>query len=72
MENLMEQCLEYFRNRPVYRKLFTKLKSKYESLGHFGGTVTLTGLTIQEKQELGAFCKKIIRKTKQCRCQPFL
>ena len=58
MENLMEQCLEYFRNRPVYRKLFAKLKSKYESLGHFGGTVTLTGLTIQEKQELGGFLQK--------------
>lgn len=58
MENLMEQCLEYFRNRPVYRKLFAKVKSKYESLGHFGGTVTLTGLTIQEKQELGGFLQK--------------
>lgn len=50
--------MEYFRNRPVYRKLFAKLKSKYESLGHFGGTVTLTGLTIQEKQELGGFLQK--------------
>lgn len=58
MENLTEQCLEYFRNRPVYRKLFAKLKSKYESLGHFGGTVTLTGLTVQEKRELGGFLQK--------------
>ena len=58
MENLMEQCLEYFRNRPVYRKLFAKVRGKYESLGHFGGTVTLTGLTVQEKQELGGFLQK--------------
>lgn len=24
MENMMTQCLEYFRNRPVYKKLFAK------------------------------------------------
>ena len=58
MENMMTQCLEYFRKRPVYRKLFAKVRSKYESLGHFGGTVTLTGLSVQEKQELGGFLQK--------------
>lgn len=58
IENMMTQCLEYFRKRPVYRKLFAKVRSKYESLGHFGGTVTLTGLSVQEKQELGGFLQK--------------
>ena len=58
MENMMTQCLEYFRNRPVYKKLFAKMKSKYESLGHFGGTVILTGLTAQEKRDLGGFLQK--------------
>lgn len=58
MEIMMTQCLEYFRNRPVYKKLFAKMKSKYESLGHFGGTVILTGLTAQEKRDLGGFLQK--------------
>ena len=34
------------------------MKSKYESLGHFGGTVILTGLTAQEKRDLGGFLQK--------------
>lgn len=58
MESILTQCLAYFSARPVYRKLFKKIRDKYVSLGHFGGTVTLTGLTVQEKQELGGFLQK--------------
>lgn len=58
-ENVMlEECLSYFRERPVYKKLFLKMREKYESLGHFGGTVCLTGLDREEKNQLSGFFQK--------------
>ena len=35
-EKLMQECLQYFRERPVYEKVFQKMRGKYESLGHTG------------------------------------
>lgn len=55
---LLEECLVYFRNRPVYRKLFTALQKKYAGLGHLGGSVTLTGLSPEDKAQLGGFLQK--------------
>lgn len=57
----LKQIIEYFRKKGVYQKLFKKMQSKYESLGHIGGTVTLTGLTIEEKEQLGGFLQKNYR-----------
>lgn len=53
-----KECLDYFRSRPVYEKLFRKFRKKYESLGHFGGSVVLTDLTREEKAQLGGFLQK--------------
>ena len=44
-EQDLEECIQYFRQRPVYHKLFAKVRDKYRSLGHFGGAVQLSGLT---------------------------
>ena len=46
-QKLMQECLQYFRERPVYEKVFQKMRGKYESLGHIGGKVGLTGLSLQ-------------------------
>ena len=54
----IKQCAVYFKERPVYEKLFQKFRKKYESLGHFGGTVVLSGLTGEEKNQLGGFLQK--------------
>lgn len=54
----MKECLAYFRERPVFRKLFRKMKEKYAGLGHLGGSVVLTGLTREEKEQLGGFFQK--------------
>jgi len=54
----LEECIQYFRQRPVYRKLFLKVRDKYRSLGHFGGTVQLSGLTPEECGQLGGFFQK--------------
>ena len=54
-----EECAAYFRERPVYRKVFQKVRAKYESLGHMGGKVTLTNLSAEEeKRQLGGFLQK--------------
>lgn len=57
-EKLMQECLQYFRERPVYEKVFRKMRGKYESLGHIGGKVVLTGLSLQDKSQLGGFLQK--------------
>ena len=57
-ESLMQECIAYFKERPVYRKLFKKIREKYVGLGHFGGTVQLTGLSQEERQQLGGFFQK--------------
>ncbi len=54
----LTECLDYFRQRPVYEKLFQKFREKYASLGHMGGKVVLSGLTLEEKQQLGGFLQK--------------
>ena len=50
--------MEYFRARQVYQKLFEGMRKKYAGLGRLGGTVTLTGLTREERQQLGGFFQK--------------
>lgn len=57
-EELKKECLEYFRARQVYQKLFEGMRKKYAGLGRLGGTVTLTGLTREERQQLGGFFQK--------------
>lgn len=54
----LEECIQYFRQRPVYHKLFVKVWDKYQSLGHFGGTVRLSGLTQEECGLLGGFFQR--------------
>ena len=53
-----EECAAYFKERPVYRKVFQKVRAKYESLGHMGGQVILTNLSLEEKRQLGGFLQK--------------
>lgn len=54
----MAECLQYFRSRPVFKKVFEKFQEKYESLSRMGGTIRLSGLTDEEKLQLGGFFQK--------------
>lgn len=56
--DLLEECMLYFKARPVYKKLFLKMRDKYAGLGHFGGTATLTSLSREEKSQLGGFFQR--------------
>lgn len=57
-QNQLEECIRYFRERKVYDGLFGKMADKYRSLGHFGGTVRLSGLDTEDCRHLGGFLKK--------------
>lgn len=54
----LEECIQYFKQRRVYDKLFLKIRDKYRSLGHFGGTVQLSGLDQEECRQLGGFFQR--------------
>lgn len=54
----LQQCIAYFEDRAVYRKLFNKVREKYASLGHLGGAVQLSGLNEEERSQLGGFFQK--------------
>lgn len=51
-------CISYFREREVYRTLFIKVREKYASLGHFGGSVRMSGLSREQLGQLGGFFQK--------------
>lgn len=57
-KELLTECVCYFKERSVYKKLFGKVCEKYHSLGHLGGSVTMTGLTKEEKRQLSGFFQK--------------
>ena len=57
-EKYLEESIVYFKARPVYEKLFRKVRDKYSGLGRLGGKVTLTGLTPEEKKQLEGFFQK--------------
>ena len=58
----LKECLEYFRERPVYKKFFSKWREKYAGLGYLGGKITLTGLIRRRRLSSVAFFKRIIQK----------
>ena len=55
---VLEECVAYFKARPVYEKLFRKVRDKYGSLGHMGGTIVLAGLDREERNQLSGFFQK--------------
>ena len=65
-QKLMQECLQYFRERPVYEKVFQKMRGKYESLGHIGGKVVLTGLSLQDKEPIGRIFAEGLHRESVC------
>ena len=54
-EKLREDCLRYFRERPVFGKLLRGFREKYLSYGRFAGTVILKNLKESEREDLEGF-----------------
>lgn len=56
MENL-EECMKYFKER-AYKRIFQKMRKKYESYGKWEGNIVLENPTKEEKEDLSGFMKK--------------
>lgn len=49
------ECIEYFRERSVFRRIFCGFREKYISYGRFSGTVKLRNLSEEERDDLEGF-----------------
>lgn len=57
-DKLQEECLQYFRSFPVFGRLLKGFYQKYLSYGSFSGTVTLSNLTLEDREALEGFFQK--------------
>lgn len=56
--SLDKECLEYFREKPVFDRVLRGFREKYASYGSFSGTVTLRKLSEEELEDLEGFFQK--------------
>ena len=57
-EILLEECVQYFKDNPGFKRVFKKIQEKYRSLGSLGGTINLVNLSDCEKDALTGFFRK--------------
>ena len=55
---LLKECVAYFKKSSAFQKLLEGFWDKYRSLGHWGGTVILRGLSREDKAALSGFLPK--------------
>lgn len=55
---LLKECVAYFKKSSAFQKLLEGFWDKYRSLGHWGGTVILKGLSREDKAALSGFLPK--------------
>ena len=58
ISELLQECIQYFKEEPGLSRLLQKLIDKYRSLGRMGGSVRLTELKEHEEQALSSFFRK--------------
>ena len=58
LERIKKECLEYFNQSPVWKKVLKGFRDKYSSYGRFGGKVILKNLKSQDIEELEGFFGK--------------
>ena len=58
LEMMKKECLEYFHQSPIWKKVLKGFRDKYSSYGRFGGKVVLKNLKSQDIEELEGFFGK--------------
>lgn len=58
LEEIKKECLTYFHQSPVWKKVLKGFRDKYSSYGRFGGKVVLKNLKSQDIEELEGFFGK--------------
>lgn len=61
-ERLLQEAVNYFKERPGLHRLMLQVKRKYQSLNVIGGTAIMTNLSPAEKEDLGLFFNKMLDK----------
>lgn len=54
-EKLMRECVAFFKQTPVWKRVFQGFRSKYESYGRFSGKVVVNHLSPEDIEELEGF-----------------
>ena len=54
-KQLREECLTYFRERPVFCRVLDGFREKYVSYGKFAGTVVMKNLSEEDREDLEGF-----------------
>lgn len=53
--NILNECVLYFKQNAVWKRLFLGFEKKYYSYGKFSGRITLKNLSCSEIEELEGF-----------------
>lgn len=54
-KKLTSECVAFFKQHPVWKRVFAGFRSKYESYGRFSGKVVVTNLSPEDIEELEGF-----------------
>lgn len=54
-KKLTSECVAFFKQHPVWKRVFAGFRSKYESYGRFSGKVVVTNLSTEDIEELEGF-----------------
>lgn len=54
-KKLTSECIAFFKQHPVWKRVFTGFRSKYESYGRFSGKVVVNHLSPEDIEELEGF-----------------
>ena len=57
--NILNECVLYFKQNAVWKRLFLGFEKKYYSYGKFSGRITLKNLSCSEIEELEGFLQKV-------------
>lgn len=57
-EYLIKECVQYFKQNNIWKRLFTGFRKKYISYGRFSGKITLRNISYDDIEELEGFFGK--------------
>lgn len=57
-DSQIQECMNYFRERPVFHRIFSGFREKYRSYASFSGTVILQKLSPKDREDLEGFFQR--------------
>ena len=66
IEKIKKECLTYFHQSPVWKKVLKGFRDKYSSYGRFGGKVVLKNLKVTGHRRTGGVLWQVFSWTEKC------